>query len=186
MPHDADRYSLVVTNSPDRSLHVLGNGGEEDFQIWQSCPIKHLVLRQSELPVTRRSVHTSSSNPICHRHLLCATYTHPSIIMDLNSKFANLTKKKSTALEAVPAPPAPLSTSVFKADLFKGKVLFCTGGGSGICKTMTEAVVSSLGNGSCRSFANGFRSDEARRLSYDRWPQVRPRTDRSFAKALTV
>jgi hypothetical protein len=25
------------------------------------------------------------------------------------------------------------STAVFKPDIFKGKVLFCTGGGSGIC-----------------------------------------------------
>jgi len=33
------------------------------------------------------------------------------------------------------------STSVFKPDIFKGKVLFCTGGGSGICKGMTEAIV---------------------------------------------
>ena len=38
--------------------------------------------------------------------------------------------------------PAPAdSTAVFKNDIFKGKVLFCTGGGSGICKAMTEAVV---------------------------------------------
>ena len=29
-------------------------------------------------------------------------------------------------------------------DIFKGKVLFCTGGGSGICKGMTYAVVSCL------------------------------------------
>jgi peroxisomal 2,4-dienoyl-CoA reductase len=34
------------------------------------------------------------------------------------------------------------SESVFKPDIFKGKVLFCTGGGSGICKEMTYAVVS--------------------------------------------
>lgn len=34
------------------------------------------------------------------------------------------------------------STSVFKPDIFKGKVLFCTGGGSGICRGMTEAMVS--------------------------------------------
>lgn len=33
------------------------------------------------------------------------------------------------------------STAVFKADIFKGKVLFCTGGGSGICRGMTEGVV---------------------------------------------
>ncbi|KAI8969690.1 2,4-dienoyl-CoA reductase [Trametes punicea] len=38
--------------------------------------------------------------------------------------------------------PAPVdSTAVFKKDIFKGKVLFCTGGGSGICKAMTEAVM---------------------------------------------
>jgi peroxisomal 2,4-dienoyl-CoA reductase len=37
--------------------------------------------------------------------------------------------------------PQVLSTSVFKEDIFKGKVLFCTGGGSGICRGMTEAVV---------------------------------------------
>ncbi|KAF8996145.1 2,4-dienoyl-CoA reductase [Cyathus striatus] len=33
------------------------------------------------------------------------------------------------------------SLSVFKPDIFKGKVLFCTGGGSGICRGMTEAVM---------------------------------------------
>ena len=33
------------------------------------------------------------------------------------------------------------STNVFKDDIFKGKVIFVTGGGSGICKAMTEAVV---------------------------------------------
>ncbi|KAJ7674078.1 2,4-dienoyl-CoA reductase [Mycena polygramma] len=37
--------------------------------------------------------------------------------------------------------PHVLSTSVFKDDIFKGKVLFCTGGGSGICRGMTEAVM---------------------------------------------
>ena len=35
------------------------------------------------------------------------------------------------------------SESTFKPDIFKGKVLFCTGGGSGICKEMTYAMVSS-------------------------------------------
>jgi peroxisomal 2,4-dienoyl-CoA reductase len=33
------------------------------------------------------------------------------------------------------------SLDIFKADLFKGKVLFCTGGGSGICKTMTQQIM---------------------------------------------
>jgi len=37
--------------------------------------------------------------------------------------------------------PAVDSTAVFKTDIFKGKVLFCTGGGSGICKAMTETVM---------------------------------------------
>ncbi len=38
--------------------------------------------------------------------------------------------------------PVSDSLSVFKDGIFDGKVLFCTGGGSGICKAMTEAVVS--------------------------------------------
>ncbi|KAI1787669.1 NAD(P)-binding protein [Ganoderma leucocontextum] len=38
-------------------------------------------------------------------------------------------------------PPTVDSTAVFKDDIFKGKVLFCTGGGSGICKAMTQAVM---------------------------------------------
>ncbi|KZT66422.1 2,4-dienoyl-CoA reductase [Daedalea quercina L-15889] len=37
--------------------------------------------------------------------------------------------------------PVVNSTAVFKDDIFKGKVLFCTGGGSGICKCVTEAVM---------------------------------------------
>ena len=38
--------------------------------------------------------------------------------------------------------PVVDSTAVFKDDIFKNKVLLCTGGGSGICRVMTEAVVS--------------------------------------------
>jgi len=37
--------------------------------------------------------------------------------------------------------PIVNSKSIFKDEIFKGKVLFCTGGGSGICKGMTEAVM---------------------------------------------
>ncbi|KAF8154902.1 2,4-dienoyl-CoA reductase [Crassisporium funariophilum] len=37
--------------------------------------------------------------------------------------------------------PIVESTSVFKPDIFRGKVLFCTGGGSGICRGMTEAMM---------------------------------------------
>jgi hypothetical protein len=38
--------------------------------------------------------------------------------------------------------PISASTDIFKNDIFEGKVLFCTGGGSGIGKGMTEAIVS--------------------------------------------
>jgi 2,4-dienoyl-CoA reductase [(3E)-enoyl-CoA-producing], peroxisomal len=38
--------------------------------------------------------------------------------------------------------PVVDSTAVFKDDIFKNKVLLCTGGGSGICRVMTEAMVS--------------------------------------------
>jgi NAD(P)-dependent dehydrogenase (short-subunit alcohol dehydrogenase family) len=43
-----------------------------------------------------------------------------------------------------PAPfitPVVDSTSVFLPNIFKGKVVFVTGGGSGICRDMTQAVV---------------------------------------------
>jgi hypothetical protein len=43
-----------------------------------------------------------------------------------------------------PPPVAALSTAVFQPDLFKGKVLFCTGGGSGICKVITQNMVCML------------------------------------------
>ncbi|KIJ33031.1 hypothetical protein M422DRAFT_76509 [Sphaerobolus stellatus SS14] len=41
----------------------------------------------------------------------------------------------------ISAPPPPSSLSVFREGIFDGKVLFCTGGGSGICKEMTAAVL---------------------------------------------
>ncbi|KAJ3742295.1 hypothetical protein DFH05DRAFT_1526824 [Lentinula detonsa] len=37
--------------------------------------------------------------------------------------------------------PVMDSRSTFKEGIFLGKVLFCTGGGSGICKGMTEAIM---------------------------------------------
>ncbi|KAF8123850.1 hypothetical protein EV363DRAFT_1403505 [Boletus edulis] len=37
--------------------------------------------------------------------------------------------------------PVTSSIDVFRQDVFKGKVVFCTGGGSGICKSMTEAMM---------------------------------------------
>lgn len=33
------------------------------------------------------------------------------------------------------------STSIFKPDIFEGKVLFCTGGGSGICNGMVKNIM---------------------------------------------
>ena len=46
-----------------------------------------------------------------------------------------------------PAPfvaPVVDSTAIFLPTIFKGKVVFVTGGGSGICRGMTEAVVGVL------------------------------------------
>ncbi|MBW0464800.1 hypothetical protein O181_004515 [Austropuccinia psidii MF-1] len=40
-----------------------------------------------------------------------------------------------------PLSPSVISNTVFKDDIFRGKVLFCTGGGSGICQKMVEAVM---------------------------------------------
>lgn len=37
--------------------------------------------------------------------------------------------------------PTRDSTTVFRANIFEGKVLFCTGGASGICRGMTEAMM---------------------------------------------
>ncbi|GAK63196.1 NAD-binding protein [Moesziomyces antarcticus] len=38
--------------------------------------------------------------------------------------------------------PAADPAKVFRPDIFKGKVLFCTGGGSGICYEMTKTIMS--------------------------------------------
>jgi len=43
---------------------------------------------------------------------------------------------------SVPTPrEAVTSTTTFKDDIFRGKVLFCTGGSSGICKGMTQSIM---------------------------------------------
>ncbi len=74
--------------------------------------------------------------------------------------------------------PAPAdSTTVFKYDIFKGKALFCTGGGSGICKAMTEAVVREY---CIRSVMHGMSltgvicADEARCECNHSWQKVSP------------
>lgn len=33
------------------------------------------------------------------------------------------------------------TTKIFKDSIFAGKILLCSGGGSGICRAMTEAMV---------------------------------------------
>ena len=49
--------------------------------------------------------------------------------------FTNSIMAESVRLQAVPP------TSVFKPDIFKGKVAFVTGGGSGICYALTEELM---------------------------------------------
>lgn len=70
--------------------------------------------------------------------------------------------------------PVVDSTTVFKDDLFKGKVLFCTGGGSGICKDMTRAMVrmielapESVDSNQRTDAARGRRSDNRQEVSGD-------------------
>lgn len=48
---------------------------------------------------------------------------------------------RSTEREAVKLTPAD-PKKVFLPDIFKGKVLFCTGGGSGICYEMVQSIMS--------------------------------------------
>lgn len=45
-----------------------------------------------------------------------------------------------SAAECVPfTAPSP---TIFQANIFEGRILFCTGGGSGICKEITGSLVS--------------------------------------------
>lgn len=43
--------------------------------------------------------------------------------------------------KAVVAPLPPPTKAIFQPDLFKDKVLFCTGGGSGICKVIVQTMM---------------------------------------------
>ncbi len=52
-----------------------------------------------------------------------------------HSPFPNMSAKPFVA-------PIVDSSAIYKPDIFKGKVLFYTGGGSGICRGMKGAVVS--------------------------------------------
>lgn len=49
-------------------------------------------------------------------------------------------------------PPVSDPKSTFKPDLFKGKVLFCTGGRSGICYQIVETMMS-LGVDGCHCWS---------------------------------
>lgn len=82
-----------------------------------------------------------------NRDRCCAVATHHErgeLNCQLTFFFAEHHHRLPTMAKPYIEPPTVDSTAVFKDDIFKGKVLFCTGGGSGICKAMTQAVVGSL------------------------------------------
>ena len=70
----------------------------------------------------------------------------------LDSPTSSSQNRAETTMPSIPKPntrqappPVPaLSTTVFQPGLFEGKVLFCTGGGSGICKEITQNMVCML------------------------------------------
>ena len=68
------------------------------------------------------------------------------------------------------------STAVFKEGIFQGKVLFCTGGGSGIGRGMVYAVVSDpappFPHHTPRVLTPVVELDETRRQCRHRRPQV--------------
>jgi hypothetical protein len=77
------------------------------------------------------------------------------------------------------AHPAVDSTAAFKENIFKNKVLFCTGGGSGICRVMTEAVVRLATD--CQTYmsfclTHGVISDATWSECYHCRPKVSPRS----------
>ncbi|KAN0134613.1 NAD(P)-binding protein [Lactarius tabidus] len=63
------------------------------------------------------------------------------------------------------AHPAVDSTAAFKENIFKNKVLFCTGGGSGICRVMTEAVMRHGANATIVGRNEGRLTKAAQELS---------------------
>ncbi|KAI0344341.1 NAD(P)-binding protein [Trametopsis cervina] len=65
------------------------------------------------------------------------------------------------------AQPIVNSTAVFRDGLFDGKVLFCTGGGSGICKEMTRSIMRHGANAAIVGRKFDRLSESAEELSKD-------------------
>lgn len=61
----------------------------------------------------------------------------------------------SSSKAAPPFHASAPSTSIFKDDIFAGKVLFCTGGASGICYAQTKAMMAH----GCRAAIFGRRGE---------------------------
>jgi 2-hydroxychromene-2-carboxylate isomerase len=71
-----------------------------------------------------------------------ASKLHRTVILSLDADFDILSPHNHLIMAAQRVMAAPVDLdSTFRPGMLKGKVLFCTGGGSGICKGMTEAIV---------------------------------------------
>jgi len=73
-----------------------------------------------------------------------ASWSQPPAACDTCGPLASLAVAPAPAMStttAVIASSAPPSVAVFQPSLFNGKVLFVTGGGSGICKEITETMM---------------------------------------------
>lgn len=99
---------------------------------------KHLHWMQ-RLRRKKRAIQLSGS-----RKQHCRTRSDALVLRCSGWCFLSLLLSQAGWMKMAPDPyvaPVVDSTAVFKDDIFKGKVLFCTGGGSGICRGMTETVV---------------------------------------------
>jgi hypothetical protein len=85
--------------------------------------------------------HFGNGNPEAGFYIIAVPKNHSKVSWLLLTLQSTITLTITVMAHKGHAQPTVDSTSVFHSNLFNGKVLFCTGGGSGICRGMTEAMV---------------------------------------------